>query len=153
MIMTWNWLLIFEGFPCAIDIPVDVMVVNQLKESMRTHNFCYITVIIFAIDKDALSINALIQCCGISNSSSCIHQSDSLEHASDKTFLSCWSMLDQTSPHHRVQGCQQQHKISLPSYEWVLSLQAWELRSLWNSQTQMETMALHSQSWMVFPFL
>ncbi len=66
MIVMWHWLNSFKCLPFPVNVAICYMIIHRLNQTMSVNYFCYIAIIFLAVNKEVLSINALLQGCCIS---------------------------------------------------------------------------------------
>ena len=62
--MAGDGLGIIEGLPLPGDSPVLLMAGNFIDETMNTHEFCHIHIVLVAMDKERVSVDNLPEICG-----------------------------------------------------------------------------------------
>ena len=59
VVVVGDGLSIIEGLPLPGDSPVRLVAGNFIDETMSTHQFCHITIVLVEMDKERLSVNNL----------------------------------------------------------------------------------------------
>ncbi len=135
LIMARNWLALFEGPLNSTDLATSLMVLDFVEHPMGAHQFCYITLVLCAMDQKLIP---LIFCSNkiISPSSLPSKSSMSLPGTDCGQYCPCFLLV----PGQKLHACIAQEFLPLgkhqnplwppsPSHKWALSFKASVLQS------------------------